>query len=71
MADKKRLFPLAAMEKVLKNCGAERVSDKSKAALKDALEEIAEKIAVNAVRLAAHAGRKTVKAGDIRLASKK
>ena len=71
MADKTRLFPLAAMEKVLKNCGAERVSDKSKAALKDALEELAEKIAVNAVRLAAHAGRKTVKAGDIRLASKK
>lgn len=69
--DKRRLFPLAAMEKVLKNCGAERVSDKSKAALKDAIEEIAEEIAANAVRLAAHAGRKTIKAGDIRLASKK
>ncbi len=69
--DKRRLFPLAAMEKVLKNCGAERVSDKSKAALKDAIEEIAEEIATNAVRLAAHAGRKTIKAGDIKLASKK
>ncbi len=71
IGDKRRLFPLAAMEKVLKNCGAERVSDKSKAALKDAIEGIAEEIAANAVRLAAHAGRKTIKAGDIKLAAKK
>ncbi|MFQ5475380.1 MAG: histone family protein [Candidatus Nanoarchaeia archaeon] len=66
----KRLLPLAAMEKVLKNCGAERVSDKAKAALKDVVEDIAEEIAQNAVRLALHAGRKTVKAGDIKLAAK-
>ena len=66
----KRLLPLAAMEKILKHAGAERVSDKAKAALKDVVEEITEKIAVNAVRLSAHAGRKTVKEGDIKLASK-
>lgn len=66
----KRLLPLAAMEKVLKNSGAERVSDKAKAALKDVIEDIAEKIAENAVKLANHAGRKTVKAGDIKLAAK-
>ena len=66
----KRLLPLAAMEKVLKQAGAERVSDKAKAALKDVIEDIAEEIATNAVRLAVHAGRKTVKAGDVKLASK-
>tara|TARA_Y100000031_G_C8114431_1_gene335140 strand:+ start:467 stop:676 length:210 start_codon:yes stop_codon:yes gene_type:complete len=66
----KRLLPLAAMEKILKNCGAERVSDKAKAALKDAIEEIAEKIGENAVKLANHAGRKTVKAGDVKLAAR-
>ena len=66
----KRLLPLAAMEKILKNCGAERVSDKAKAALKDVIEDIAEEIAQNAVKLALHAGRKTVKAGDIKLAAK-
>ena len=66
----KRLLPLAAMEKILKQSGAERVSDKAKAALKAVIEEEAEKIASQAVRFAAHAGRKTVKAGDIRLAAK-
>lgn len=66
----KRLLPLAAMEKILKISGAERVSDKAKAALKDVVEDIAEEIAENAVKLAVHAGRKTVKAGDIKLAAK-
>jgi len=66
----KRLIPLAAMERILKLAGAERVSDKSKMALKEVLEDIAEEISANAVKLAHHAGRKTVKAGDIKLAAK-
>lgn len=66
----KRLIPLAAMEKILKLSGAERVSDKSKVALKEVLEDIAEEIATDAVKFAQHAGRKTVKAGDIKLAAK-
>jgi histone H3/H4 len=64
----KRLLPLAAMEALMKKAGAERVSDKAKAALKDILEEKAEEIAANAVKLASHAGRTTVKAEDIKLA---
>lgn len=70
MPASKKLLPLAAMEKILKAAGAERVSDKSKAALKDIVEESAEKIAAQAVKFAMHAGRKTVKAGDIKLAVK-
>lgn len=66
----KRLIPLAAMEKIMKKAGAERVSDKAKVALKSVLEDIAEDIAGSAVKLAMHAGRKTVKAGDIKLAAK-
>lgn len=71
MVKQERLIPLAAMEKLMKKAGAERVSDKSKAALKEVLEEYASKLASDAVRFALHAGRKTVKAGDIKLAVKK
>ena len=67
----KKLLPLAAMEKILKSAGAERVSDKAKVALKDEIENIAEDIATQSVKLAIHAGRKTVKAGDVKLAAKK
>lgn len=66
----KRLIPLAAMEKIMRKAGAERVSDKAKAALKLVIEDIANDIALEAVKLANHAGRKTVKASDIRLAAK-
>lgn len=69
-ATSKRLLPLAAMEKILKMSGAERVSDKAKVALKNVIEDIAEEIAENAVKLAVHAGRKTIKAGDVKLAAK-
>ena len=65
-----KLLPLAAMEKILKQCGAERVSDKAKIALKGAVEEIADQIAAKAVNLSKHAGRVTVKASDIKLAAK-
>lgn len=66
----KRAIPLAAMEKILKSTGAERVSDGAKAELKSTIEAIAEEIAANAIKLASHAGRKTIKASDIKLATK-
>ena len=65
-----KLLPLAAMEKILKKSGAERVSDKAKIALKQVIEEKAEEISQRAIKFAMHAGRKTVKAGDIKLAVK-
>ncbi len=69
MAEKK-LLPLAAMEKLLKRCGADRVADSGKQALKEVLEAKTDAIAQHAIKLATHAGRKTVKAGDIKLAAK-
>ena len=61
---------LSAMYRILKKSGAERVSDESAIELRRVIEEIAEAIAKNAVEDANHAGRKTVKAEDVKLASK-
>jgi len=61
---------LAAVYRLIKKGGAERVSDEAAEELRIILEEIAVKIAQQAVELATHAGRKTVRASDIRLASK-
>jgi len=65
-----KILPLAAMEKLLKKAGAERVSEDAKKALKDILESIADEISEKATKIALHTGRKTVKAGDIKLAVK-
>ena len=61
---------LSPMYRILKKNGAERVSDESVVELRRITEEIASTIAKNAVYLTGHAGRKTVKAEDVRLASK-
>lgn len=66
----KKLLPLATMEILLRHHGAVRVSEKAKEELKNALEEISMRIATNSVRLALHAGRKTVKGVDVELAAK-
>ncbi len=66
----KKLLPLAAMEKILKEAGAERVSEGAKQALKEALEEEGVSLGERAWTLAKHAGRKTVKKEDIVLAMK-
>ncbi len=66
----KRGIPLAAMETLLKKSGASRVSDKAKENLRDVVEDKGYDIATLAIRFASHAGRKTVKAGDIKLAVK-
>ena len=61
---------LSAMYRILKKSGAERVSDESANELRRVMEEIAESIAKNAIDMSSHAGRKTVKAEDVKLASK-
>jgi len=68
--DKGKILPLAAMEKLLKKCGAARVSEDAKEAMKEVLEEYGEEIGQKSVRIAQHSGRKTVKGSDIKLAVK-
>ncbi|MBS3147830.1 histone family protein [Candidatus Woesearchaeota archaeon] len=71
MASSKRLIPLAAMEQLMKQAGAERVSDDAKTELKTLLEEYGKRLAQSAYQFALHAGRKTLKAEDIKLAARK
>ncbi len=61
---------LSSMYRILKKSGAQRVSDESADELRRILEGIAEAIAKSAVDMSEHAGRKTVKAEDVKLASK-
>ena len=61
---------LSAMYRILKKAGAGRVSDESANELRRIIEEVASGIAKNAVDMSIHAKRKTVKAEDIKLASK-
>ena len=63
-------FGLAVMNRIIKKAGAERVSDEASDTLRKILEEIANNISNNAIDLANHAGRKTVKSDDILLAYK-
>jgi DNA-binding protein len=61
---------LSAMYRILKKSGAERVSDESADELRRIIEDIAVAIAKSAVEMSIHAGRKTVRGEDIKLASK-
>jgi histone H3/H4 len=63
-------FGLSVMYRILKKAGAERVSDESANELRRTLEEIGISIAKNAVDMSVHAGRKTIRAEDVRLAAK-
>ena len=61
---------LASVHRIIKKFGAERVSDSAADELRKVLELVGENVAKQAVELARHAHRKTIKPEDITLASK-
>ena len=63
-----RDFPLAPLEKLAREAGAERVSLSAVKALREAVLELAERISSEAWVAAQHAGRVTIKSSDIKIA---
>ncbi len=64
-------LPLAPVDRLIRSQGAKRVSEEAVEEFSEVLEEIAADLAAESAALAEHAGRKTVKAKDVRLASRK
>ena len=62
---------VSAMHRFCKKAGADRVSDAASRELAKVLEGIGVKIAKEALDYAVHAGRKTIKAEDIEIATRK
>ncbi|MEE9353929.1 MAG: histone family protein [Candidatus Thorarchaeota archaeon] len=67
---KDRIIPVAPVDKLIRNSGAERVSDKGAERLAQILEEVGEDIARRAFELTKHAKRTTITNKDIDLAYK-
>lgn len=63
-------FGLAAVYRIIKKSGAERVSDEAAEELRRVVEDIASHVAKQAIELSIHAGRHTVKGSDVKLAAK-
>lgn len=63
-------LPIAPMGRTLSNAGASRATKDAKIELSKRLSELGEAISAEAVAIAEHAGRKTVKVSDIELAVK-
>lgn len=63
-------LPNAPIERIIRKAGADRVSEDAVEELKDAVEDLGKEISRDALEMAEHADRKTVKKQDIEMASR-
>jgi len=63
-------FPLLPLEKLARQAGSERISAPALRALKEILLEITDEVARDAIKMAEHANRITIKREDVVLASR-
>jgi histone H3/H4 len=63
-------FSNAPIHRILRKAGAPRVSDEAVEELRKILEEVGIKIAEQAISLAQHAGRRTIKREDVEKAAR-
>jgi len=64
----KQELPLAPIDRILHQAGAERVSEEAAVFLRDFLEKLAREVAKEAVEASRHAERKTVTEEDVKFA---
>jgi histone H3/H4 len=62
------VLPLAPVERIIRKAGAERVAEDAGVELAKVLEDYGLEVSREAMNLAKHAGRTTVKEEDIKLA---
>lgn len=63
-----RGLPIAALENLMKQKGAQRVSEDAKEELKKILESYLYDLSIKASKIASHSGRKTINSGDLLIA---
>lgn len=61
-------LPILALENLMKEKGADRVSEDSKEELKKILESYLYDLSIKASKIASHSGRKTINSGDLLIA---
>ena len=61
-------IPILALERLMKEKGAQRVSDDAKEELRKILENYLYDLSIKASKIASHSGRKTINSGDLLIA---
>lgn len=70
MTKRDTIIPKAPVGRIILSVGAKRVAAGAIDTFTESINNIAEEIASQAVKIARHSGRKTVQEGDIKLAAK-